>query len=140
MPINPDLMPLYPGGSIRSREWQDIRKAALKRTGGKCAFCGVEDRSRVCRNSDGHFMTFDGSVFHGDTGQLLARNGINSFAGRMVEIIITVAHLDHDPTNNHPDNLKALCQQCHLRYDREHHRQTRRRKKAVRDLFDEVPA
>jgi len=30
---------------------------------------------------------------------------------------LTVAHLDHTPENCADDNLKALCQRCHNRYD-----------------------
>jgi len=37
------------------------------------------------------------------------------------KVVLTVAHLDHDPTNNEPDNLRAMCQRCHLRLDREQH-------------------
>lgn len=33
-------------------------------------------------------------------------------------VILTTAHLDQDPTNNAEDNLRALCQRCHLNYDR----------------------
>jgi hypothetical protein len=29
-------------------------------------------------------------------------------------VTLATAHLDHDPTNNHPRNLKALCQRCHM--------------------------
>ena len=36
-------------------------------------------------------------------------------------VVLTVAHLDHDPTNCADNNLKAMCQRCHLRYDVEHH-------------------
>ena len=32
-------------------------------------------------------------------------------------VILTVAHLDHNPANNADDNLKALCQKCHNTYD-----------------------
>lgn len=39
-------------------------------------------------------------------------------------VVLTVAHLDHTPEHCHPTNLKAMCQGCHLRYDRDHHRQT----------------
>ena len=28
---------------------------------------------------------------------------------------LTVHHQDHNPANNHPDNLIALCSACHLR-------------------------
>lgn len=35
-------------------------------------------------------------------------------------VILTIAHLDHDPENWDvaDDRLKALCQRCHLNYDR----------------------
>jgi hypothetical protein len=29
---------------------------------------------------------------------------------RTTKVTLATAHLDHDPTNNHPRNLKALCQ------------------------------
>lgn len=44
----------------------------------------------------------------------------------------TIAHLDHVPENSDPDNLRAWCQRCHLRYDRHHHAETRRRTIAVK--------
>ena len=57
----------------------------------------------------------------------------------VIKTVLTIAHLDHDPTNNNPDNLRALCQQCHNRYDQKHRqanaRQTRRARKAARELF-----
>ncbi len=27
-------------------------------------------------------------------------------------VVLTVAHLDHNPANSHDDNLAALCQKC----------------------------
>lgn len=38
------------------------------------------------------------------------------------KVILTVAHLDHQPENCGDDNLKAMCQRCHLKYDAHHHR------------------
>jgi len=32
-------------------------------------------------------------------------------------VILTVAHLDHNPENCHRSNLRAWCQRCHLTYD-----------------------
>ena len=50
-------------------------------------------------------------------------------------------HFSEYPENCADDNLKALCQRCHLRYDHEHHMQnaavTRRKGKAVAELFDD---
>ncbi len=35
--------------------------------------------------------------------------------------VLTVHHLDHDPSNCDPKNLVALCTVCHLRADAQHH-------------------
>lgn len=51
-------------------------------------------------------------------------------------VVLTVAHLDDDPQNNDPRNLRALCQRCHLAYDAPihaaHARETWRRKRMAR--------
>lgn len=36
-------------------------------------------------------------------------------------VILTVAHLDHTPENCADENLKAMCQLCHLSYDKSVH-------------------
>lgn len=55
-------------------------------------------------------------------------------------VILTVAHLDHDTTNNTRANLRALCQRCHLRHDARLHAQhaaeTRRRKQIEAGQFE----
>lgn len=54
---------------------------------------------------------------------------------------VGVAHLDHDPANNTPHNLKALCNWCHLNYDKTKHKRTREaRKDAARPLLVEMTA
>jgi hypothetical protein len=57
-------------------------------------------------------------------------------------VVLTVAHLgDPSPENCADDNLKAMCQRCHLRYDMPLHKQnaatTRRAAKQTRELFEE---
>lgn len=51
------------------------------------------------------------------------------------KIVLTVAHLNHDPMDCRDENLKALCQRCHLRYDADHHaknsKATREKKKWI---------
>ena len=48
-------------------------------------------------------------------------------------VVLSVAHLNHDTTQNERSNLAVLCARCHLRYDAKYHaanaRQTRIRKK-----------
>lgn len=51
-------------------------------------------------------------------------------------VVLTIAHLDQDITNNADSNLAALCQRCHNRHDAPHRtrhaKTTRRRKKEER--------
>ena len=35
-------------------------------------------------------------------------------------VVLTTAHLDHDPRNCAMDNLAHLCQKCHNTYDAQH--------------------
>ena len=42
---------------------------------------------------------------------------------------LTVAHLNHDPMDCSPENLRAMCAPCHLRYDASHHAMTRMKNK-----------
>ncbi len=62
---------------------------------------------------------------------------------RQVLIVLTVAHLNHVAGDDRDENLLALCQWCHLNYDKLHHKETRSaRKDAARPLLDvaNVPA
>jgi hypothetical protein len=58
---------------------------------------------------------------------------------RATRVILAAAHLDHDPANSAPSNLKSLCQRCHMLHDRPHHLAQRRltylRRWAIADLF-----
>ncbi len=44
---------------------------------------------------------------------------------RWVGIILTTAHLNHVAGDDRDDNLKLLCQWCHLSTDSQHHKNTR---------------
>ena len=59
---------------------------------------------------------------------------------RWIVIVLTVAHFDHDTTNNELDNLFALCQKCHNNHDIEYRKKnrttTRKTKTGQSELFD----
>lgn len=59
--------------------------------------------------------------------------------GRPIVIVLTVAHLNHQPEDCAPENLAAMCQRHHLAYDHDHHRAnaqaTRRAKAGTLELF-----
>jgi hypothetical protein len=54
-------------------------------------------------------------------------------------VILAAAHLDHDPANCVPSNLRSLCQRCHMLYDKPYHlaqrKVTYRMRWALGDLF-----
>ena len=56
------------------------------------------------------------------------------------KVVLTVAHLNHKKDDVRGENLKALCQRCHLRYDLSHHIFNRKYGRDTRklnyDLFD----
>jgi hypothetical protein len=60
-------------------------------------------------------------------------------APKPIVIVLTVAHLNHDPTDCRPENLRAMCQRHHLAYDHDHHRAnawaTRRARAGTMELF-----
>jgi hypothetical protein len=98
-PIRPENRARYPA------DWREIsRRIRFERAGERCECegeCGGHGHNGRCAN------------FHGDPGW---PNGST--------VVLTTAHLDHTPENCDDENLRAMCQYCHLNYDRDHHAQT----------------
>ena len=95
-------MPIKPENRRRyPQNWKtEIRPAILERAGHRCEGSPAYPDCRVANYTS-----------HPVTGS---------------RVILTVAHLDHQPENCDPANLRAWCQRCHLTYDAEHHAKTRR--------------
>jgi hypothetical protein len=122
--------------------WPEISTAAKERAGWRCEECQVPHNALICRgeeNNIGTYMLPDGDVHDAETGEHLGMARGSEYVGRFVRIILTTAHLDHQPENNDPSNLRVLCQLHHLRHDRPHHVAMRRLNRATRlgqgDLF-----
>ncbi len=96
-------MPMH--RSLYPANWPEISRRVRRRAGWRCEWPGCTRKQ-------------------GDTAQ--GKRG-------PYKIILTVAHLNHDPADCRPDNLAAWCQPHHLAYDATHHArnaaQTRRRRK-----------
>lgn len=123
MPIRPENRARYPA------DWKQIRERILVRAGHACEKCGAPNRERIARgagNDAGTYMLDTAEVFCAETGKRLGQIYMSDYeVGRMVDVVLTIAHLDHTPENCADDNLRAWCQRCHLRYDQEHHAETR---------------
>lgn len=156
MPVSRARQKNYPGGSLRSPEWLEIRRQVLARDGNACQTCRVQNRSTVMRGAgadSGTFMYWDRPVFSGTDMPFIDVGVYDENTGDQVDvklegefnwpkttlIVLTIAHLDHDPTNNDLSNLAALCQLHHNRHDAKHRAATRRMRKNG-DLFLDVRA
>lgn len=113
MPIKPENKNRYPSN------WKQIREQVLERAGHKCEFCGLPNHTLVERPCNDR---------HGGYGT------------KMVKVVLTIAHMDNIPEHCELDNLRALCQRCHLRYDAKFHadnaRLTRMKKEGQLNLFE----
>lgn len=138
MPIRPDQKARYP------KEWPQISASIRERAQHKCEECGVPNYELGGRAPDG---TWHKARPTGDNGLKLTWPEPGEYGLcegypvelRIVKIVLTVAHLDHQPENCEPDNLRCWCQRCHNRYDAATRRkgiQERQRAKAASgDLF-----
>lgn len=111
------------------RDWPDIsRQIRYERAGNRCEWCGVENGAIGARDRFGNWWNED------DIHSLPSDCGYDLFGEfpKIIRIVLTVAHLGaprpdgspgdvHDKMDCRPENLAALCQRCHLNYDRQEH-------------------
>ena len=116
LPLSPLPSPM-PEGAMRRElypeNWEGISLSIRRRANGQCeceGFCGLHC-GRRCQERQGENAKW--------------ANG---------KVVLTVAHLTHNPQDSRPEYLKAMCQRCHLRYDRLLHAEARLRREHG-DLF-----
>ena len=117
MPIRADLRHLY-----KCLEFREARRRAVLRSGDTCEQCGKPNRTRVESHYSGGLMWWrrgDGDLWRRCDRRLCEPPAEGRV--RLVKVICTLAHLNHDPTNNSDGNTRLLCQWCHLNHDRFHH-------------------
>lgn len=102
-------------------DWPEIRKRILERDSHCCKQCGVKNYSVGNWTKDGHFLVQEKCESFENAKTLkecLNKEYLPHI--KHIIIILTIAHLDHDEWNHDvkDDRLAALCQRCHLKYDR----------------------
>lgn len=106
MPIRPENRGRYPA------DWDTISlRIRAERAGWRCEClgeCGRGTHTGRCPNEQGKPAYGTGS-----------------------KVVLTTAHLNHTPEDCREENLRAMCQGCHLHYDRDHHRETAARTRAA---------
>lgn len=137
MPIRRELKGYYP------IDWRELsRVIRFERADGQCERCGRPHGRMISHLGDGRWFDAETECWRDGRGRAVAFVDFSAYGDqlRQTRIVLATAHLDHNPANNRPGNLKALCQRCHLQHDREEHRRRRRltyrRRRALGDLFE----
>jgi len=102
--------------SLYPPNWNDIALSVKEVAGWTCQEC-----QRPCRKPDQEWADFVLELLNGGGSDgwyaqtcEAVDEGVLEKPGRFV---LTVAHLNHRPEDCRPENLRALCSGCHLRYD-----------------------
>ncbi|MYM00242.1 hypothetical protein GR702_21055 [Novosphingobium sp. FGD1] len=137
MPIRPENRWLYP------IDWQQLSDAIrFERAGSRCEKSRRPHLRPVVHLGDGRWW-WDAEVgyWRSDRGCRISAKGFTLASLRSTYVVLACAHLDHDPGNNDPANLAALCQRCHMIQDAAEHRWERWwnvfRLRALRDLYED---
>lgn len=110
MPTRPENRDRYPA------DWPVISECVrFGRAQGRCECRGECGRPR-------HHLDTDGRCRN--------RHGLPAYRTGS-RVVLTTAHLNHTPEDTDPDNLRAMCQGCHVHHDAEHHANTRRQVKVA---------
>lgn len=129
-------------------DWPQISAEVRERAGNRCEWCGVPNGERIVREPDGTWHTLRWLVDNNRDllawdADMLAAECFITEDQRVTTIVLTVAHLGapradgsrgdkHDKHDCRPENLAALCQSCHLGFDRDDHIQRQRRNRWLR--------
>jgi hypothetical protein len=112
--------------SLYPPDWPAISRRIRARAGGQCECTGECGLHRA----------------HPGPRRCVERNGAPAIWAKG-RVVLTVAHLNHDPADCRDENLKAMCNRCHLRYDTalhvRHAATTRVRARAAGTLALEFP-
>lgn len=137
MPIRESEKRRYP------ENWPEI--SALKRfkARNRCQDCSLPNGAIGGRDSEG--IWHDAVPWRASKGYRLAwpepgtvAQCVGGWQLKIIKIVLTVGHKNHQPEDCSPRNLRCWCQQCHLRFDAKHKargiKQRRRADRAVGDL------
>ena len=117
--------------------WNEIRNKILQRAGGnsddprvgaKCEWCGVQNYAVGWRDENGKFYLARGNIYYDNLKYAISYREAKATADfnnewdtegiKYIVIVLTIAHLDDpNPQNVNDNNLAALCQRCHNKFD-----------------------
>ncbi len=101
MPIKPEKKKLY------AANWKEIVAVVRKRSNDQCELCGAGNQFIIVRDKQ-----FPANWLY----QAKDMEPIDYYR-QPIRVVLTVAHINQDPTDNRMVNLLHLCQRCHNRID-----------------------
>ncbi|CAN7474104.1 hypothetical protein LJR175_003183 [Variovorax sp. LjRoot175] len=119
MPIKAENRARYPA------KWPEVRGMILERAGYRCEFPGC-----TCQQYEPGTWALDRwhpcgapQATYSAARAIAAEDWAAGFGlpPKPIVIVLTIAHLNHQPEDCDPDNLAAYCQRHHLAHDRQHH-------------------
>lgn len=115
MPMNRKLYPA---------NWTQISQRIRERANNHCEVCGIENHTLILRSDiDGsRYLTLrNDGCYYAQAGEVVRLSEMPEEFERdkFTRVVLTVAHWDNpDPMDCRDENLKALCQRCHLMHDK----------------------
>jgi hypothetical protein len=118
----------------------EIRPAILKRAKNCCEFCNIPNYKHILRgfwNDIECYQDDDGTVYDANTSEILGSDYLGEVhpTNKLIKVVLTIAHIDHNISNNDHSNLKALCQRCHNRHDVSYRKENRSKRNGQVKLF-----
>lgn len=127
------------------KNWKsEIRPRILDRANHSCEKCKVPNYELIIRGMIGEnevYQNMNGIIYNCTNGERIGEDYVGNLKkAREVKIVLTIAHLDHDITNNEDANLRAYCQKCHINHDKYFHLKNRTKtneiRKGMHSLFE----
>ena len=126
-------------------DWRELSASIrFRRAKGRCEGCCRPHGRVVVHLRDGRWWDAEAMRWRDGAGRvvrfrLLPPPDTQGPPGFTTRVFLSTCHLDHDPYNNVPENLAALCQRCHILHDKAEHLRRRRltymARRALGDLF-----
>ncbi|MBW4514549.1 MAG: hypothetical protein KME11_04930 [Timaviella obliquedivisa GSE-PSE-MK23-08B] len=114
------------------KDWKRFSHRLKQQAGWQCQWC-----DRPCRQPQESWLQFKLRVWYAyplyQATKLYCEIDQNAYY-----FLLSLAHLDQDPGNSQPDNLRCLCLLCHLNYDRQFfhfNRQTKQERRGQLNFF-----
>ena len=111
------------------RNWHEISRYIRQvRAGNRCEWCEKPNGESVVvsKTDAGAWLDDDENVWRDSHGDIIHPPLLTNLGWRQTRVVLTTAHLNHKKHDTRHENLAALCQACHLRYDLPRHIRNRK--------------